>query len=116
MHRTIEKMIADHLSNNSFQYDPVYDIHSRGYIDDLVQVLILHDLFKNAEDAMSTSKSLAKMVLSANVSIDSIRKYLNNNNIPNAFYELVEAFYYSVLRERVGMVSFMKRLKKELLI
>ncbi|GBB94483.1 hypothetical protein RclHR1_23620005 [Rhizophagus clarus] len=93
-------MIAEHLSNNnSFQHDPVYDIHSRGYIDDLVQVLILHDLFKNAEDAMSTSKALAKMVLTANVTIDSIRKYLNYNNIPNAFYELVEAFYYSVLRE-----------------
>ncbi|GBC06333.1 hypothetical protein RclHR1_06770016 [Rhizophagus clarus] len=107
-------MIAEHLSNNSFQHDPVYDIHSRGYIDDLVQVLILHDLFKNAEDAMFTSKVLAKMVLTANVTIDSIRKYLNYNNIPNAFYELVEAFYYSVLRERVGMVSSMKRPKKEL--
>ncbi|GBC08752.1 hypothetical protein RclHR1_08350022 [Rhizophagus clarus] len=92
-------MIAEHLSNNSFQHDPVYDIYSRGYIDNLVQVLILHDLFKNAEDAMSTSKALAKMVLTANVTIDSIRKYLNYNNIPNAFYELVEAFYYSVLRE-----------------
>jgi hypothetical protein len=93
-------MIAEHLSNNnSFQHDPVYDIHSRGYIDDLVQVLILHDLFKNAEDAMSTSKVLAKMVLTANVTIDSIRKYPNYNNIPNAFYELVEACYYSVLRE-----------------
>ena len=106
-------MIAEHLSNNSFQHDPVYDIHSRGYIDNLVQVLILHDLFKNAEDAMSTSKTLAKMVLTANVTIDSIRKY-PNNNIPNAFYELVEAFYYSVLRERGGMVSSMKRPKKEL--
>ncbi|GES95655.1 hypothetical protein GLOIN_2v1786061 [Rhizophagus clarus] len=51
------------------------------------------------EDAMSTSKALAKMVLTANVTIDSIRKYPNYNNIPNAFYELVEAFYYSVLRE-----------------
>ena len=44
------------------------------------------------------------MVLSANVSIDSIRKYLNNNNISDVFYNLVEAFYYSVLRERGGMV------------
>ena len=110
----IEKIIAEHLSNNSFQHDPVYDIHSRGYIDDLVQVLILHDLFKNAEDAMSTSKALAKMVLTANITIDSIRKYPNYNNIPNAFYELVEAFYYSVLRERGGMVFPMKRPKKEL--
>ena len=83
------------------------------YTADLVQVLILHDLFKNAEDAISTSKALAKMVLTANVTIDSIRKY-PNNNIPNAFYELVEAFYYSVLRERGGMVSPMKRPKKEL--
>ncbi|CAG8683927.1 365_t:CDS:1, partial [Funneliformis mosseae] len=94
-----EKMIAEHLSNNSFQHDPVYDIHSREYIDDLVQVLILHDLFKNAEDVMSMSKALAKIVLTANITINSIRKYLNNN-IPNAFYELVEAFYYSVLKEK----------------
>jgi len=92
--------MAEHLSNNSFQHDPVYDIHRRRYINDLVQVLILHDLFKNVEDAMSMSKALAKMVLSANVSIDSIRKYPNNNDIPNEFYDLVEAFYYSVLREK----------------
>lgn len=92
--------MAKHLSNNSFQHDPVYDIHSRGYIDDLVQVLILHELFKNAEDAMTMSKALAKMVISANAGIDSIRKY-PNNIIPDAFYDLVEAFYYSILRERV---------------
>ena len=92
-------MLAEHLSYNSFHHDPVYDIHCRGYIDDLVEVLIIHELFKNAEDAMSVTKALAKMVLSANFSIDSIRKYLNNNNdIPDAFYELVEAFYYSILR------------------
>ena len=90
--------MAEHLSNNSFQHDPVYDIHNRGYIDDLVEVLIILDLFKNSEDAMSVTKALAKMVLSANISIDSIRKYPNNNDIPDAFYELVEAFYYSVLR------------------
>ena len=91
-------MLAEHLSYNSFQHDPVYDIHRRGYIDDLVEALIIHELFKNAEDAMTVTKALAKMVLSANVSIDLIRKYSNNNNIPDAFYELVEAFYYSVLR------------------
>ncbi|CAG8705357.1 3050_t:CDS:2, partial [Funneliformis mosseae] len=45
-------------------HDPVYDIHSRGYIDDLIQVLILYELFKNAEDTMSMTKALAKMVLS----------------------------------------------------
>jgi len=93
--------MAKHLSNNSFQHDPVYDIHSRGYIDDLVQVLILHELFKNAEDAMSATKALAKMVLSTNVSIDSIRKY-PNSNIPDEFYDLVEAFYYSSSKRNIS--------------
>ncbi|CAG8684406.1 2489_t:CDS:2, partial [Funneliformis caledonium] len=96
-------MIAEHLSNNSFQHDPVYDIHSRRYINDLVQVLILYKLFKNAEDAMSATKAIAKIVLFTNVSIGSIRKYPNKINIPNEFYNLVEAFYYSILREREGL-------------
>ncbi|CAG8659849.1 8157_t:CDS:2 [Funneliformis caledonium] len=96
-------MIAEHLSNNSFQHDPVYDIHNREYIDDLIQVLILYELFKNAENAMSATKASAKMVLSTNISIDSIRKYPNNIDIPNEFYNLVEAFYYSILREREGL-------------
>jgi hypothetical protein len=91
-------MLAKHLTNNSFQNDPVYDIHKREYINDLVLVLIQHDLFKNMEDAMAEAKALAKMVISANASIDSIRKY-PNSNIPDEFYDLVEAFYYSVLRE-----------------
>ncbi|CAG8532566.1 3417_t:CDS:2 [Funneliformis mosseae] len=38
---------------------------------------------------MSMIKVLAKIVLTANVTIDLIRKYLNNN-ILNAFYKLVE--------------------------
>ncbi|CAG8682164.1 16315_t:CDS:1 [Funneliformis caledonium] len=96
-------MIAKHLSNNSFQHDPVYDIHSRGYIDDLVQVLILYELFKNVEDAISATKVLAKIVLSTNVSIGSIRKYPNYIDILNEFYNLVEAFYYLILREREGL-------------
>ena len=31
--------------------DPVYDIHSKYYIDDLIHVLIQHGYGKNAEDA-----------------------------------------------------------------
>ena len=92
--------MAEHLTNTIFQNDPVYDIHKREYINDLVQVLILHDLYKNAEDAISETKALAKMVISANAGIDSIRKY-PNNIIPDAFYDLIEAFYYSILKERV---------------
>ena len=93
-------MIAELLSNNRFQNDLVYEIHRRGFIDDLVQVLIMHDLFKNIEDAMSTTKALAKMVISANVNINSIRKNeMERPDIPNEFYDLVEAFYYSILRE-----------------
>ena len=93
--------MAEHLTNNSFQNDPVYDIHKRKYINDLVQVLIQHGLFKNTEDTMAEAKALAKMVISAKVSIDSISIY-PNSNIPDEFYELVKAFYYSVLRERLS--------------
>ena len=94
-------MMAKHLSNNSFKHDQrkcVYDIHKKEYIDDLIKVLIQNDLFKNTEDAMSETKALAKMVISANASIDSIRKY-PNSIIPDEFYNLVEAFYYLVLKE-----------------
>ncbi|CAI2182236.1 5108_t:CDS:2 [Funneliformis geosporum] len=88
-----------HKFLTDFQHNPVYDIHKREYIDDLVQVLILHDLFKNTEDAMSMTMALSKMVISANVNINSIRKY-PNNNISDEFYDLVEIFYYSIIRER----------------
>ena len=90
--------MAKHLSNNSFQNDQVYVIHKREYINDLVQVLIQYDLFKNTENVMAEAKALAKMVISANASIDSIRKY-PNSIIPDEFYNLVEAFYYLVLKE-----------------
>ncbi|CAG8586755.1 3251_t:CDS:1, partial [Funneliformis caledonium] len=49
---------------------------------------------------MSATKTLAKIVLSNNISIGSIRKYSNNIDIPNEFYNLVKAFYYLILRER----------------
>lgn len=47
---------------------------------------------------MLAIKALAKMIISANISIDSIRKY-PNNIILNAFYDPVKVFYYSVLKE-----------------
>jgi hypothetical protein len=51
------------------------------------------------KDAIKSTKALAKMVISSKTSIDAFIKYLVPN-IPNAFYDLVEAFYYSLLRER----------------
>jgi hypothetical protein len=62
------------LRQRTFQHDPVHDIHSKEYIDDLVHVTIRSDLFKNVEGAMVKTKALAKMVICAGASIDSIRK------------------------------------------
>ncbi|POG68303.1 hypothetical protein GLOIN_2v1638689 [Rhizophagus irregularis DAOM 181602=DAOM 197198] len=86
------------LRQRTFQHDPVYDIHSKEHIDDLVHVTIRSDLFKNVEGAMVKTKALAKMVIYAGASIDSIRKRPKVPDIPDVFYDLVEAFYYS-LRE-----------------
>ncbi|EXX65664.1 uncharacterized protein OCT59_029313 [Rhizophagus irregularis] len=79
--------------------DPIYDIHSEEYIDDLIHVTIQRGLFKDIEDAKKSIKALAKMVISSKTSIDAFMK-CPVPNIPNAFYDLVEAFYYSILRER----------------
>src|SRR5688500_10683560 len=79
--------------------DPIYDLHSEEYIDDLVYVTIQRGLFKDVEDAMKSTKALAKMVISSKTNIDAFMK-CPVPNIPNAFYNLVEAFYYSILRER----------------
>jgi hypothetical protein len=89
------------LGQRTFQHDPVYDMYSKDYIDDLVLVTIRRGLFKNVEDAMENAKALAKMVICAGVSIDSIRK-CPVPDIPKAYYNLVEAFYYSLLREDNG--------------
>ncbi|UZO02975.1 uncharacterized protein OCT59_023388 [Rhizophagus irregularis] len=76
--------------------DPIYDIHSKEYIDDLVHVTIQRGLFKDVEDAIKSIKALAKMVISSKTSIDAFMK-CPVPNIPKAFYDLVEAFYYSLL-------------------
>ena len=75
------------------------DMHSREYIDGLVQHLVQNGYTKDAETAISMSKALARMFISANEYIDSIRKY-PGRDIPSEFYNLVEALYYSILRER----------------
>lgn len=78
--------------------DPVYNIHSRDHIDDLVQVTILRGLFNTEEEAMLDAKGFAKMVICAGVGIDTIWK-CPVPDVPKAYYKLVEAFYYSLLRE-----------------
>ncbi|GET56177.1 uncharacterized protein OCT59_019677 [Rhizophagus irregularis] len=84
--------------------DPIYDIHhSEEYIDNLIHVTIQKGLFKDVEDAKKSIKTLAKMVISSKTtSIDAFMK-CPVPNIPNAFYDLVEAFYYSILRERQSL-------------
>ncbi|PKK43429.1 hypothetical protein RhiirC2_804278, partial [Rhizophagus irregularis] len=84
------------LRQRTFQHDPVYDIYSKEYINDLVHVTIRQGLFKNVEDAMVNTKALVKMVICTSASIDSIKKYPIPDT-PKAFYDLVEAFYYSLL-------------------
>jgi hypothetical protein len=77
--------------------DPVYNMHSKEYyINGLVDVTIRRGLFKNVEDAMENTKALAKMVICTGSSIDSIRK-CPVPDISKAYYNLVEAFYYSLL-------------------
>ena len=49
---------------------------------------------------MADSKTLARMVICTGVSIDSIRKD-PYEVIPNAFYDLVEVFYYNHLIARL---------------
>ncbi|GBC45483.2 hypothetical protein GLOIN_2v1638689 [Rhizophagus irregularis DAOM 181602=DAOM 197198] len=62
--------------------DPIYDIHSEEYIDDLIHITIQRGLFKDVEDAIKSIKALAKMVISS---------------------KTIEAFYYSILRERQSL-------------
>ncbi|GET49883.1 uncharacterized protein LOC107883043 [Rhizophagus irregularis DAOM 181602=DAOM 197198] len=62
--------------------DPIYDIHSKEYIDDLIHITIQRGLFKDVEDAIKSIKALAKMVISS---------------------KTIEAFYYSILRERQSL-------------
>ncbi|CAB4410344.1 unnamed protein product [Rhizophagus irregularis] len=64
--------------------DPIYDIHSEEYIDDLIHVTIQRGLFKDVEDAIKSIKALAKMVISSKTSIDAFMK-CPVPNIPNAF-------------------------------
>ncbi|GET58844.1 hypothetical protein GLOIN_2v1638689 [Rhizophagus irregularis DAOM 181602=DAOM 197198] len=61
--------------------DPIYDIHSKEYIDDLY---------------ISQFREVSLKI------IDAFMK-CPVPNIPNAFYDLVEAFYYSILRERQSL-------------
>ncbi|CAG8768822.1 2269_t:CDS:2, partial [Rhizophagus irregularis] len=68
--------------------DPIYDIHSEEYIDDLIHITIQRGLFKDVEDAIKSIKALAKMVISSKTSIDAFMK-CPVPNIPNAFYDLV---------------------------
>jgi hypothetical protein len=68
-------------------------MHSKEYINDLVDVTIRRGLFKNVEDAMENTKALA---ICTGSSIDSIRK-CRVPDIPKAYYNLVVAFYYLLL-------------------
>jgi hypothetical protein len=56
------------------------------------------------EDTMVNTKAFTKMVICTGASIDLIRKYLIPD-IPKAYYNLVKAFYYSLLRECYETVS-----------
>ncbi|PKK57993.1 hypothetical protein RhiirC2_857984 [Rhizophagus irregularis] len=101
-----KKALSQSIQNAGFvvkmEDDPIYDIHSEEYIDDLIHVTIQRGLFKDVEDAKKSIKALAKMVISSKTSIDAFMK-CPVPNIPNAFYDLVEAFYYSIQRERQSL-------------
>ena len=53
---------------------------------------------------MAVSKAFARMVISADANIDSIRKY-PKKDVPKEFYDLVEAFYYSILQPGMEMTN-----------
>ena len=76
--------------------------YSREYIDSLVQYLIKYGYTKDVEKAISMAKEYAKTVISANESVDSIRKKYPSTIVPSKFYDLVEVFYHSFLQEKIN--------------
>ena len=87
------------VSNKEF-YGPVLSIHKKAYIDDLAQVTVKNGLFKNVDDSLAEAKALAKMVICSGAGMESLSKENKYISILSIFYDLVEAFYYSILWER----------------